>query len=108
MTESTPISNPDAAAVEAHLDYAAELKHLIDNYDALMLSYQESDEHKRVTLDEIGFKVERTKQRYFAMQQENVVDTPAGDPQLEEFLDDLRDSFKRLERKSSTGGPPLS
>ena len=106
--EESTVSQTGEAVGEPHLDYAAELKHLVDNYEALMLGYQESDEQKRVTLDEIGFKVERAKQRFFAMQQEDVADTPEGDPQLEEFLDDVRDSFKRLERKSSNGGPPLA
>jgi hypothetical protein len=88
--------------------YAAELKHLDESYQAQMAAYKESDPQKQVILDELGPKIERAKEHFYLMGTTGEEAAAEDNHHLMELLDDVRDAFKRMERKSNNGGPPLA
>src|SRR4051794_28684276 len=90
------------------INYASELKHLDEIYQAELAAYQEANEHKQALLDELGPKLEKAKSCFYQINEQHGGDIPDADPQLDELLDDVRYAFKRFDMKTSNGGPPLA
>jgi uncharacterized coiled-coil DUF342 family protein len=88
-------------------EFAIELRHWQQQYDSHMSAINEASNQSAVLIERIGPKLQQAHEQLDEIH-DDIDPNDATMIEFEATLSELREAFKRLERKADAGGPPMA
>ena len=85
----------------------AELRHFQQQYSSEMMSYDIAPEGVKGALDQMQVKLIESRKRLDELAAASEAEWPKRLASYREARNDIRDTFKRIDKQHDTGGPPL-